>query len=143
MANPSINLDQSSEVLRQQLETSLNKVEKQKNRIKRTNVWYGMASLILSALATFITGQAALSSGKKSAESWRLVCLSASVCALGATIVAGMQKQLVEPEMLIQTGECVARLKALKVKMISPEWDLKIATEQYQQILEKFPNIDC
>lgn len=130
------------DILRQQISESLKKAEAQKNKLKTTERRYSIMSICLGALATFITGQSAVSNDPLIGN-WRLNTTVASVLTLGVTIAGGMQKQLAAPDLLSEACECVAKLKALKVETIVSTYDAEQVSEEYQKILSDFSHIDC
>ncbi|MBE9002088.1 hypothetical protein IQ274_28770 [Nostoc sp. LEGE 12447] len=130
------------DVLRQQINDSLKKAETQKNKLKTIERRYSLINICLGALATFITGQSAVSNYPLIGN-WRINTTVASVLTLGVTIVGSMQKQLAAPDLLSEASECVAKLKALKVETIISTYDTEQVSEEYQQILSDFSKIDC
>jgi len=135
-------IDEQYNVLRQQIENSLQKANAHKERLKRANSRYSIFNILLSALATFVAGQAAVA-GTALAGGWRVTCALASGFALGATIVAGVQKQVADPDLLAEASECVGKLRALKIDALAPTYDLDGARKEYQQILSDFSKIEC
>lgn len=135
--------ERQHDTLRQQINDSLQKASGHKEKLKRTHSRYGIANIILGALATFTAGQAALLGQAAVTGGWRVTCAVASGLALGATVVAGVQRQIVDPEILTQASECVSRLRGLKVDTIGPEYDLEEARRRYQQVLAEFSGIEC
>jgi len=135
-------IDEQYNVLRQQIENSLQKANAHKERLKRANSRYSIFNILLSALATFVAGQAAVA-GTALAGGWRVTCALASGFALGATIVAGVQKQVADPDLLAEASECVGKLRALKIDALAPTYDLDGARKKYQQILSDFSKIEC
>jgi hypothetical protein len=135
-------LEELCNILRQQIHSSVQKASAHKDRFKRANSRYSIFNILLSALATFVAGQAAVAGGSLVGE-WRITCAVASGFALGATIVAGVQKQLADPELLAEASECVGKLRALKIDTLALSYDLEGAGKKYQQILSHFSKIEC
>jgi hypothetical protein len=135
-------IEEQYNVLRQQIDNSLQKANAHKERLKRANSRYSIFNILLSALATFVAGQAAVVGGAL-AGGWRITCAVASGFALGATIVAGVQKQVADPDLLAEASECVGKLRALKIDTLAPTYDLEGARKKYQQILSDFSKIEC
>jgi uncharacterized membrane protein YebE (DUF533 family) len=133
--NPAAPKDQFN-VLREQIQSSLEKAQVQKNTLKRSNSRYTTANIILGALAALLAGTAGTIG---SAKSWKPVCLVAAICSAGAAATAKLQTG----EQLTEASECVGQLKALKVETIAPPDDLEKVSEKYQQILSEFSTIDC
>ncbi len=136
MTTNSTDQEKQSEVLREQISSSLKEAQAQKNALKRTNSRYTTTNLILGVLATLLAGTAG-TVGK--AETWKPICLLAAICSAGATVTAKMQTA----EQLTKASECVGQLRALKVETIAPTYDLEKVSERYQQILLDISAIDC
>jgi hypothetical protein len=134
--------DNQFDVLGQQIQDSLKKAEANKNKLKTIEKRYSIINILLSASATFIAGLSAVSN-EPLMGNWRTTATVASVLTLGATVVGGIQKQLAAPDLLAETSECVAKLKALKVEIVVGNYDLKQVSEEYQQILSDFSKVDC
>jgi hypothetical protein len=131
-------------LLQQQIHNSLQKADAHKDKLQRTNIRYSILNIILGALTTFVTGQAALA-GEQAENRWRITCAIASGFALSATVVASLQSQLASPDLITEASGCVGKLKALNVEVntIDSIDDLEQIKEKYQQILSEFSNIDC
>ncbi len=136
MTTNSTDQDKQFNVLREQIGSSLEKAQAQKNTLKRTNSRYTTANIILGALAALLAGTAGMVGN---AKNWKPICLLAAVCSAGAAVTAKMQTS----EQLTEASECVGQLKALKVETIAPTDDLEEVSEKYQQILSEFSTIDC
>lgn len=123
-------------MLRQEISSSLEKARSQKNTLKRTNSRHRTVNIILGAIAAVLAGGAG-TLGK--ASSWKPICLMAAVCSVGATVTANLQTA----DQLVEAGECVGQLKALRIETITPDYDLEKVRDKYQQILSEFSTIDC
>lgn len=127
--------------IEQHITESLNKAQIYQQRVKNKNNRYSLIHLVLTALATFVTGQAVFS-GSKSTEAWKITCAIASALTLGATITAGVQKQVADTELLNETSQCVGQLKSLKFETISHNYNSQEVSQKYQKILSDFPKIN-
>ena len=136
MTVDSADSEKKLDILREHISDSLEKVQVQKNTLKRSNARYTTANIIFSVLATLFAGTAGIFGN---AENWKATCLLATVCSAGAAMTAKMSTA----ERLIDTSECVGQLKALKVETILPNSDLDEVSERYQQIILDFSTIDC
>ncbi|MCY7392552.1 MAG: hypothetical protein LH647_14020 [Leptolyngbyaceae cyanobacterium CAN_BIN12] len=136
MAANSVDPTKQSDLLREQIHSSLEKAQTQRNTLKRNNSRYTTANLILGAIATFLAGTAGVFGN---AQNWKPVCLLAAVCSGGATVTAKMQTA----EQLTEASECVGQLKALRVETMIPTYDVEQVSGKYQQILSEFSTIDC
>lgn len=123
------------DAIKEQISNSLEKAQAQKNTLKRNNSRYTTANIFLAALATLLAGMAGTVGD---AKNWRPVCLFAAVCSAGVTVTTKLQMT----EQLTEASECVGQLKALRVEIMSPIYDLEQVCEKYQQILSEYSTID-
>jgi hypothetical protein len=127
--------------LRQQINDSLQKAGTYKERLKGTHTRYAVAGIVLGALSTFVAGLSAIMQNPLIVD-WPFTCAIAGVLALGVTVTTGLQKQLADPELLAEAGECLSRLRALRIEVIEPAYDVEAVRQKYQQVLFDFPKID-
>lgn len=135
MNTSSTDLTKQPDILRKQISSSLEKVQAQKQLLKRGNARYMIANILLAALATLL---AATAGTFGNAKNWKSVCLLAAVCSAGATVTTKLQTA----EQLTEVSECVGQLKSLSVETIAPTYDLEQVREKYQQILSSYSTID-
>jgi hypothetical protein len=126
----------------QQIQASLQKASAYKNRLRDSTVRYTIASLVLSALATFFAGLSSLSGKPLVVNDWRITCAVAAVFTLATTITAGAQSQFAKPELLTQVSECVGKLRALMTETLSPTCDWEDVRKKYQQVLMDYSGVD-
>jgi hypothetical protein len=130
--------DAQYDALEQQIDDSLQKACRFKDKLRRKGSRYTITNILFSALATFVAGQAVLFPP----GNWRLTCAVAGTFALGATIVAGLQRHLADPEILVEASECCGRLKNLKVQTIGRQYDWDKIKDEYGRILEGCSRVD-
>jgi hypothetical protein len=123
-------------ILREQIFDSLEKAQAQRRILKRNNVRYTTANIVLGAIATVLAGTAGTVG---SLNGWKPICLLAAACSAGATVAAKFHTS----EQLSEASECVGQLKALRVEVSLPNFDLQQVSEEYQHILSEFSTIDC
>ncbi len=123
------------DVMREQISSSLEKAQTQKNLLKRNSTRYTTANIVLSAIAGVLAGTAG-TVGK--ADSWKPICLLSAACSFGATVTAKFQTA----EQLTEASECVGQLKALRIETIAHNYDLERVSEKYRQILSGFSTVD-
>lgn len=128
--------------LRKQIQTSLHKAETQKNKLKKTDRRYSVTNLILGAVATFIAGESAIAN-EPLMGNWRFTTTVASLCTLSATVVAGVHKQVAPTDLIIESSECAAKLKALRIETIPAVYELEEVSSAYQDLLSEFSRVDC
>ena len=136
MATDGADQAKQSDMLREQIYSSLEKAQAQKNTLKRSNSRYTTANIILGVLATFLAG---IAGTVGNAKTWKPVCLLAAACSAGAAATTKMQTT----EQLTEASECVGQLKALRADLMTPTYDLEQVGNKYQQILSEFSTIDC
>lgn len=129
-------------LLRQQIAASLQRARAQKLKLKDADRRLSIASFVLSAIATFITGQSALAGGPIIGN-WRFTATIASVCTLGATVTAGIHRQVVPTDLMIESSECVAQLKALTIETVPDVYDIETVKDTYQHLIAEFSSVDC
>ena|GEM_PF-607806 len=134
-------LEDRADNFAQQINESHQKACAYKDRLKRALSRYSIINIILSALATFVAGQAVVLG--MVLRDWKLTCTVAGGFALGATIVAGMQKQLADPDILAEASECCARLKSLRIETAGRKYDLEKVRSAYQQIINDCRRVEC
>lgn len=127
----STNSTKQPDVLREQIGSSLEKAQAQKDALKRNSSRYSTANIVLGAISAVLVGTAG-TVGK--ADTWKPICLFAAVCSVGATVTAKLQTA----EQLTEISEGVGQLKALKFETVAPNYDSKQVSEKYQQILLTF-----
>ncbi|MEL7331536.1 MAG: hypothetical protein AAFN12_04775 [Cyanobacteria bacterium J06560_2] len=129
------------ERLRSQIKSSLQKVRSRKNKLMNTDKRFSIATLLLSAAATFIAGESAIA-GEPIMGDWRFTTTIASLCTLGATVSTGIHKQVVPTDLIIETSECTAQLKVLSIETIPAVYDLETVTDSYQRLIAEFDKVD-
>jgi hypothetical protein len=134
--------EQQRRDLKQQIEDSLKKARAYRDKLKRAAFVSTVLNIILSALATFVAGLAGIK-GIKVTGDWPNTCRLAAGFALGATVVAGLQRQLADPGLLARAGECVGKLKSLRAQTLLSNYDPEKLTIEYQEIFEAYPDVDC
>ncbi len=123
------------DAMRTQISGSLEKVQTQKNTLKRNNTRYTTANIILATLATALAGMAGTVG---TAKNWKPVCLFAALCSAGVTVTSKLQTA----ERLTEASECVGRLKALRVETVIPTYDLGGVSAKYREIVSEYSTLD-
>lgn len=127
--------------LRQQIDHSLQRAVAQKDKLQTIDRKYSIVNIILGAVAAFVAGQSVMAD-KPIVGNWKTMTTFASVLTLGATVAAGVQKQVAAPDLVAEVSQCVAELKALKIETLSPAYELEKVSEEYQKILTEFSRVD-
>jgi hypothetical protein len=121
---------------------SLQKACAHKDKLRRTGTRCTITNIIFSALATFVAGSAVIFPALVGTN-WRITCAVAGACALSATIVGGLQKQLADPEILVEASECCGKLKSLKLQTMGRKYDWETVRTEYGQIIASCQRVDC
>ena len=132
--------EEQYEALEKQIDDSLRKACAHKDRLKRSNSRYSITNISMGALATFVAGQSVILGPVLG--NWKLACTVAGILALGATITAGIQKQLADSDLLAEASECCGRLRSLKVETIAREYELERVKSEYKQVLTGCPRVE-
>ncbi|MEL6247481.1 MAG: hypothetical protein AAFY78_13960 [Cyanobacteria bacterium J06648_16] len=61
---------------------------------------------------------------------------------MGATISAGLHKQIASPDLLVETSECVAQLKSLRVETLFSSFSIDEVQDTYQAIIAEFSRVE-
>lgn len=130
------------EALRLQIHDSLRRAQARRDGLKHTNTRYGVLNVTLAALATFVAGLSTVSGVPLFGDDWRFTCGVAAVLTLGATVIAGLQKQLADPESLNAASECVGKLRSLEIEASPRTYDVEAVRERYKGILTDFSSLD-
>lgn len=128
--------------LRRQILSSLERSRNQRNQLRHTDKCFSIASLVLGAIATFVAGQSAIVD-EPILGNWRLTTTVASLCTLGATVATGLQKQIVPTDLIVESSECTAQLKVLRIETIPDVYDVETVRDSYQRVIAEFSKIDC
>ncbi len=128
--------------LRRQISSSLERARAQRNQLKHTDKCFSITSLVLGAIATFIAGQSAIAD-EPMLGNWRLTTTVASLCTLGATVATGIHKQVVPTDLIVESSECTAQLKVLRIETIPDVYDVETVRDSYQRVIAEFSKIDC
>ena len=131
MNTNSTNLTKQPDMLREQIDRSLEAAQSQKNTLKRKNSRYSTTNVILGAIAAVLAGTAGTVG---QAATWKPICLFAALCSAGATVTAKLQTV----EQLTKISEGVGQLKALRFETVVTAYDPTQVSEKYQQILLAF-----
>jgi hypothetical protein len=132
--------EEQYKALEKQINDSLQKACAHKDRLKRSSSRYSIANITMGALATFVAGQSVILGPVLG--NWKLACTVAGILALGATISAGIQKQLADSDLLAEASECCGRLRSLKVETIARTYDLDRVKSEYKQVLTGCPRVE-
>ena len=137
--------DTQYDALEQQINDSLLKARGFKDKLRRKNSRYTITNILFSAFATFVAGRAVFLGAlfPAATQNWALSCTVAGTFALGATIIAGLQKYFADPDILAEASECVGRLRNLKVQTIGRQYDWEKIKTEYGDILEASSRVDC
>lgn len=117
--------EKETDALTIKIQESLKKATAQKDRLKRSTTTYGVANLVLGGVATFVGGIPTVS-GTPFFGEWQTTAGVAAVFAFLATLAAGLQRQLANPDLLVKTSECVGKLRASSLNILIPSSTQKV-----------------
>src|SRR5688572_18202443 len=121
--------------LDQLIQASLKNAYAQRTRLTALHIRYTIASVVLSAMATFFAGISSLTNRPIVAEDWRVTCAIAAALTMVATVVGGVQSLLVRPDQLTQASECIGKLRALLADATATAPNFEEVRRKYQQLL--------
>lgn len=124
---------------RAQLETFLSAARPRKRRLLNTTIVGGSLAAALTAapaiggqsFTAWLTGALGLPS-----PSWRVLCASASVCSVMATVATQLLKSHNIEEHVTRAQGCRAKLEVLEVGLTMGQLDTRQATTEYLKCVE-------
>jgi hypothetical protein len=128
--------------LDQLIQASLKNAYAQRTRLTALHIRYTIASVVLSAMATFFAGISSLTDRPIVAEDWRVTCAIAAALTMVATVVGGVQSLLVRPDQLTLASECIGKLRALLADATAPAPNFEEVRRKYQQLLIDYAGIE-
>jgi hypothetical protein len=115
--------------LDQQIQTSFQKANSLRKKLEKKASRYIVAGIVLSALATFVTGVPSLM-GQPIIGEWRLNCTIAALITLITTIVTSVQNQVAKPEILAKAS--IAQQKFVTGFGAPAQYFKQLGDNQYQ-----------
>jgi hypothetical protein len=128
-------------LLAQRVNGSLAKAEQNVTGLRKTNARLVIAGLSSSALATLVAGLTAAAGPLVGTgiPAWRLACVVAAIFAFIATISTGLHQQYKYEERLVEGNQCLGRLKALDVAIMTGRRSWDEISADYEDITRSYP----
>jgi hypothetical protein len=120
----------------------LGKAEKHLSGLKKLNTGLVIISLAGSSLTTLVTGATAMRGplvGGDGENAWRLACAVGAVLGFLTTFCLGLNQQLQVADRLSKANECIGRLKALDVAIVTGGSSEKEIVTEFENIVRAFP----
>lgn len=127
--------------LKERVQEGLEKAEKYTQRHERLNSWLIIAGIVLSALATIITGTTAASGPVvlEGIPGWRLACAAGAGLGFATTVSIGLVQQLQLNEKASKGNLLASRLQFLDLAIDTGVRDLKDLLREYEEIARSYP----
>lgn len=113
-----------------------------KQKYRTLDTLFLVASIVLGAAATVVTGASAIAKNLNSTLPAKdVIDWAATICAAGATVSVTLHKTLKTSDLLSRGTACHAELASLRVELDDEKADRSALRKQYQHILTKYPEI--
>ncbi len=134
---------QDREAFVQMVKNSLRKAQEHTASLRRTNTRLIITGMLCSAGTTLVAGGTAVTGPVVGVEDagWRLACIVAAVFAFASTVCTALTTQLKFDERLSQGNQCVGRLRALDVAIITSSQNWEEAAKEYGEIVKAYTEI--
>jgi hypothetical protein len=134
---------QDHEAFAQMVKDSLRKAQEHTSGLRRTNTRLIITGMVCSAGTTLVAGGTAVTGPVVGVEDagWRLVCIVAAVFAFASTVCTALTTQLKFDERLSQGNQCVGRLKALDLAILTRSENWEQVTKEYGEIVKAYIEI--
>ena len=125
-----------------EIRKSLARAESLVAKLRRTNSRYIVISLAASVLATLLAGTTAFTGpvAGQGPTAWKWTFAIVAVFTATATILTGLQNQLMITEKLSKATECVGKLRSIDFTLSNSEKEeeRKDAVSEYKKVLEVY-----
>jgi hypothetical protein len=120
---------------------NLHKAERYVGRLRQTNTTLVVTSLLSSGATTLLTGATAAGGPAVGigVGGWQLACVIAAGLGFVTTVCVGLNQQMQFADRLAKGLECLGRLKALDIAVVSGLRDDKELVAELEIILKVFP----
>ena len=134
---------QEHEAFAQMLKDSLRKAQEHTSGLRRTNTRLIITGMLCSAGTTLVAGGTAVTGPVVGVEEagWRLACIVAAIFAFASTICTALTTQLKFDERLTQGNQCVGRLRALDLAILTRSENWEQVTKEYGEIVKAYSEI--
>ena len=134
-------LSQNRDLLTQSVKRSLKKAEGIISGRKKTNTGLLFAGMTTSAASTLVAGITAAQGPLigTGIEGWRVACIIAAVFGFASTIITGLSQQLKVNDRVIEGNQCVSKLRALDVGIITGSRNREEIIGDYEGLAKTYP----
>jgi carbon starvation protein CstA len=125
------------------IQQSLQQVETQTARLRKTNTILVVFGVVNSAVATLVTALTAAVGPfiGEGPAGWRISCIIGAVFAFGSTVCVGLDKQLKTTDKLAQTHQVLGRLRVLDMTMLTGSRSHDEITSDFEDLMKMYPEI--
>lgn len=129
--------------LQQLVQASLDRAQASFFRLKRTHTYLTIAGIITSAATTLVAGITAAQGPVVGSgiPGWRLACVVAAILSFIATVSMGVAQQLKFEDRLPKSQDCLGRLRALQIALVSGQQETPELVQEYQKIVIEFADV--
>jgi hypothetical protein len=122
---------------------SLERAEKEVERLGKWNTWLLAVSVVNSAATTLVTGITAAQGPivGEGIPGWRLSCIIAAIFGFATTLSVGLNQQLRIGDRLSAGNECLGRLKYLDLTLDTGSRPWEEVVEEYEGVVRTYPRI--
>ena len=112
--------------------------------LRKTHLWLLIGSIVSSAATTIVAGvtSAAGPVVSEGIAGWRLACIVAAIFGFVSTVCVTLAQELKIGERLVQGSQCVGRLKALDVAIVTGSQSWEEIAKEYGEIIKIYPEIN-
>ena len=134
---------QNQEAFAKLVKDSLQKAQKRTSGLRKTNTRLIITGMLCSAGTTLVAGGTAVTGPVVGVEDagWRLACIVAAIFAFVSTVCTALITQVKFGERLSEGNQCVGRLEALKVAIITGTENWEQVTKEYGEIVKAYTEI--
>ncbi len=134
-------LSQNRDPLTQSVKRSLKKAEGIISGRKKTNTGLLVAGMTTSAASTLVAGITAAQGPLigTGIEGWRVACIIAAAFGFASTVITGLSQQLKVNDLVIEGNQCVSKLRALDMGIITGSRNWEEIIKDYEELAKIYP----
>jgi hypothetical protein len=131
---------QDLEAFTQIVKDSLRKAQKITSGLRRKNTRLLITGMVCSAGTTLVAG-GTVAAGPVIGEGdagWRIACIVAAVLAFVSTVATALTTQLKYDERLTQGNQCIGRLRALDIAIVTGSGNWEEISKEYEEVVKAY-----
>jgi hypothetical protein len=131
---------QDLEAFAQMVKDSLRKAQEITSGLRRKNTRLLITGMVCSAGTTLVAGGTAAAGpviGEGDAG-WRIACIVAAVLAFVSTVATALTTQLKYDERLTQGNQCIGRLRALDIAIVTGSGNWEEISKEYEEVVKAY-----